>query len=659
MRFKIATPFKPCGDQPAAIDKLVSGLKEGRKAQTLLGITGSGKTFTIANVIERVQRPTLIIAPNKTLAGQLYNEFKEIFPQNAVEYFVSYYDYYQPEAYVPSTGTFIEKDSQINDAIERMRLSSTHSLMTRDDVIIVASVSCIYGLGTAEAYVQMKVSARKGETLDRDEFLKRLVRIQYERNPYDLSRGTFRVRGDTVEVFPAYESEHAVRIQFWGDEVEFIQEIDPLRGYVLSEIDKISIFPASHYVVTDDMKQKALMSIKAELKERIEYFRSCGKLVEMQRIEERTNYDIEMIATLGYCSGIENYSRHLTGRAPGEPPPCLINYFPQDFLMVIDESHVTVPQIGGMYRGDRSRKQTLVDYGFRLPSALDNRPLNFEEFQNLVNQVVYVSATPGDYEIEQSDGEIIEQILRPTGLLDPLLEVRPAQGQVDDALYEIRQAVGKGGRVLVTTLTKRMAEDLTEYLNDIGLKVRYLHSDVDTLDRAAILRDLRMGKFDVLVGINLLREGLDLPEVRLVCILDADKEGFLRSRRSLIQTIGRASRNAEGQVILYADVMTDSLRIAVDETKRRRSYQEEYNREHGIIPKTIIKEIHDIEKHIPNYESKNEQDTDDLLPLDKIQGRVDELRLEMKACAKRLEFEQAAVLRDRIAALERKMLFNA
>lgn len=510
MRFVSKTPFSPCGDQPKAIAQLVEGLNEGKRAQTLLGITGSGKTYSIAQVIEHVQRPTLVMAPNKTLAAQLYNEFKEIFPDNAVEYFVSYYDYYQPEAYVPSTNTFIAKDAQINDAIERMRLSSTHSLLTRNDVIIVASVSCIYGLGTRESYLQMKASVHRGEEIERDEFLKQLVRIQYERNQYDLHRGSFRVNGDTVEVFPAYESERAMRIQFFGDEVEYIQEIDPVRGVALSEIDKLSIFPASHYVVSDDMRKKALMAIKAELKERLEVFRQAGKFVEMQRLEERTNYDIEMMLSLGFCSGIENYSRHLTGRAEGEAPPCLISYFPEDFLLIIDESHVTVPQIRGMYRGDRSRKQTLVDYGFRLPSALDNRPLNFEEFEETINQVIYVSATPGDFEVSASEGEVVEQIIRPTGLLDPLIDLRPAKGQIDDVMGEIAKVVAEGARVLVTTLTKRMAEDLTEFLNEMGMRVRYLHSDIDTIERAAILRDLRLGLFDILIGINLLREGLEI-----------------------------------------------------------------------------------------------------------------------------------------------------
>lgn len=658
VKFKIESPFSACGDQPQAIDTLVKGLQNGQKAQTLLGITGSGKTFTIASVIERVQRPTLIIAPNKTLAGQLFTEFKELFPHNAVEYFVSYYDYYQPEAYIPAAGKYIEKDAQINDDIERMRLSATHSLLTRNDVIIVASVSCIYGLGTAEAYLKMRASVKVGDILDRNAFLKQLARIQYTRTPYDLERATFRVRGDIVEVFPAYESERAFRISFFGDEVESIEEIDPLRGSVYAQVDKLSVFPASHYVATDAMRQQALMTIKAELVERMEQFRIEEKFAERQRIEERTDEDIANIAALGYCSGIENYSRHLTGRAPGEAPPCLINYFPDDFLLVIDESHVTVPQLGGMYRGDRSRKQILVDYGFRLPSALDNRPLNFDEFSKLIKQVIYVSATPGEYEIEQSDGEIVEQLIRPTGLLDPMLDLRPATGQVDDAVDEIKPVVQRGGRVLVTTLTKRMAEDLTEFLNETGVRARYLHADIDTLERAALLRDLRLGQFDVLVGINLLREGLDLPEVELVCILDADKEGFLRSKRSLIQTIGRASRNANGRVILYADKMTDSLDDAVQETRRRRAYQEEFNAQHGITPKTVRKAIQDLESHIPDRQSdsNDERQNDAKLTKSDIPDRIEQLTLEMKDAAKRLDFERAAEIRDRISALKVRLL---
>ena len=657
MKFKIESPFSACGDQPQAIDTLVKGLQNGQKAQTLLGITGSGKTFTIASVIERVQRPTLIIAPNKTLAGQLFTEFKELFPHNAVEYFVSYYDYYQPEAYIPAAGKYIEKDAQINDDIERMRLSATHSLLTRNDVIIVASVSCIYGLGTAEAYLKMRASVKVGDILDRNAFLKQLARIQYTRTPYDLERATFRVRGDIVEVFPAYESERAFRISFFGDEVESIEEIDLMRGSVYAKVDKLSVFPASHYVATDAMRQQALMTIKAELAERMEQFRIEEKFAERQRIEERTDEDIANIAALGYCSGIENYSRHLTGRAPGEAPPCLINYFPDDFLLVIDESHVTVPQLGGMYRGDRSRKQILVDYGFRLPSALDNRPLNFDEFSKLIKQVIYVSATPGEYEIEQSEGEIVEQLIRPTGLLDPMLDLRPATGQVDDAVNEIKPVVQRGGRVLVTTLTKRMAEDLTEFLNETGVRARYLHADIDTLERAALLRDLRLGQFDVLVGINLLREGLDLPEVELVCILDADKEGFLRSKRSLIQTIGRASRNANGRVILYADKMTDSLDDAVQETRRRRTYQEEFNAQHGITPKTVRKAIQDLESHIPDRQSdsNDERQNDAKLTKSDIPDRIEQLTLEMKDAAKRLDFERAAEIRDRISALKVKL----
>ena len=655
MKFRMHSDYAPCGDQPEAIARLVEGLESGRKAQTLLGITGSGKTFTIASVIERVQRPTLILAPNKTLAGQLFTEFKALFPENAVEYFVSYYDYYQPEAYIPASGLFIEKDAKVNDDIERMRLSATHSLLTRNDVIIVASVSCIYGLGTADSYMSMRASIEVGEEIARDDYLKKLTRIQYSRCQYDLERATFRVRGDTVEVFPAYESDRAFRICFFGDEVESIYEIDPVRGAVEAEVDKLTIFPASHYVVTDERRQKALMSIKAELQEAVERFRAQQKYVECQRIEERTEEDIANIAALGYCSGIENYSRHLTGRAPGEAPPCLINYFPENYLVVMDESHVSVPQFRGMYRGDQARKQVLVDYGFRLPSALDNRPLNFDEFHKLLKQVIYVSATPGDYEIEESDGEIIEQLIRPTGLLDPIIDIRPAVGQVDDAVNEIRPVVAQGARVLVTTLTKKMAEVLTEYLNEAGVRARYLHSDIDTLERAALLRDLRLGQFDVLVGINLLREGLDLPEVELVCILDADKEGFLRSHRSLIQTIGRASRNANGRVVLYADSMTDSLRSAVDETRRRRGLQEAFNAAHGITPRTIVKSIQDIEEHIPEHRPDEDKREDAETAKRDIPARIEALTQEMKDAAKRLDFEAAAVLRDRIAALKTRM----
>ncbi|PJB43763.1 MAG: excinuclease ABC subunit B, partial [Deltaproteobacteria bacterium CG_4_9_14_3_um_filter_63_12] len=593
--FELVSEYEPTGDQPEAIRQLVEGLNEGARAQTLLGITGSGKTFTIANVIQQVQRPTLLMAPNKTLAAQLFNEYRELFPHNAVEFFVSYYDYYQPEAYVPSSDTYIEKDSNINDAIDRMRHAATHSLLTRRDVIIVASVSCIYGIGTAEAYIGMKVGLERGQRIERDEILRALVAIQYERSHYDFDRGMFRVRGDTIEIFPAYESALAIRVELFGDEIEAIHEIDPLRGKILGELDKIAIFPASHYVLQPERRSAAIVAIRDEMKVRVEELRMGGRLLEAQRLEQRTTFDLEMMVTMGYCNGIENYARHLTGRQEGDPPPCLINYFPEDFLCVIDESHVTIPQIRGMYRGDRSRKQTLVEYGFRLPSALDNRPLNFEEFDALIPQYVFVSATPGDYELERSEGVVVEQVIRPTGLLDPIVELRPALEQVDDAIKELRATVLEGRRVLVTTLTKRMAEDLTEFLSDIGMKVRYLHSDIDTLERTAILRDLRLGVFDVLVGINLLREGLDLPEVGLVIILDADKEGFLRSRRSLIQTIGRASRNQHGRVILYADRQTDSIDAAMGETDRRRTIQESYNLAHGVVPTTIVKAIRNLE----------------------------------------------------------------
>ncbi len=657
--FRIASKFTPRGDQPQAIDELVQGLEQGVKAQTLLGVTGSGKTFTVAQVIERVQRPTLIMAPNKTLAAQLFNEYRELFPDNAVEFFVSYYDYYQPEAYVPSTDTFIEKDSAINDAIDRMRHAATHALLTRDDVIIVASVSCIYGLGTAEAYIGMRVEVRTGQRLDRDELLRRLVGIQYSRNQIDFHRGTFRVRGDTVEIFPAYENARAIRVTFFGDEVESIHEVDSLRGALLQKLDKVSVFPATHYVVTPERRQIAIQEIKGELVEQVEAMRREGRLVEAQRLDQRTTFDLEMLVTMGYCSGIENYSRHLTGRAEGEAPPCLINYFPANFLLVIDESHVTVPQIGGMYRGDRSRKQTLVSYGFRLPSALDNRPLRFDEFDALVNQVIYVSATPGDFELEASEGVIVEQIIRPTGLLDPEVLMRPAQGQVDDALAEIRQVIARQGRVLVTTLTKRMAEDLTEYMAETGLRVRYLHSDIDTLERSALLRDLRLGRFDILVGINLLREGLDLPEVALVIVFDADKEGFLRSRRSLIQTIGRASRNVHGRVILYADRESDAIIAATQETQRRRSRQHAHNVAHGVTPQSVVTAIHDLAAHVPpeaGEPASARAENDDALTPAELEGRIAKLRAKMHALAAKLAFEEAAQVRDRIRALEARAL---
>lgn len=590
--FKLLTPFQPTGDQPQAIEQLVRGVRENRRSQVLLGVTGSGKTFTMANVIAAVNKPTLILSHNKTLAAQLFSEFREFFPENAVEYFVSYYDYYQPEAYIPSTDTYIEKDSQINEEIDKLRHSATRSLLARNDVIIVSSVSCIYGLGSPEAYEGLMVYLEAGTEMKRQNVLRKLVEIQYKRNDVDFHRGTFRVRGDVVEIFPAYEEDRAIRVEFFGDEIESISEIDPLRGVRLQKIPRVTIYPASHYVTTLENRRRAIESIRVELRERLQQLNALEKLVEAQRLQQRTLFDLEMMEELGFCQGIENYSRHLTGREPGEPPPTLLEYFPKDFLLIVDESHVTVPQIGGMFRGDRARKTTLVEHGFRLPSALDNRPLNFEEWEKSVHQVVFVSATPGEYELKESGGEIVEQVIRPTGLLDPVVEVRPASSQVDDLLVEARKRVERGDRVLVTTLTKKLAEDLTKFYQEKGVRVKYLHSDIDTLERIEILRDLRLGTFDVLVGINLLREGLDLPEVSLVAILDADKEGFLRSSRSLIQTIGRAARNSEGHVILYADRMTDSMRHAIDETRRRRAIQEEYNQKHGITPKTIQKAVH-------------------------------------------------------------------
>ena len=582
--FKLVSEFQPKGDQPQAIELLSEGVLEGAKHQVLLGVTGSGKTFTMANVIEKVQKPTLVISHNKTLAAQLYGEFKELFPENAVEYFVSYYDYYQPEAYIPSTDTYIEKDTQINEDIDKMRHSATRSLLERNDVIIVASVSCIYGLGSPEAYHGMLLYLEKGMTISREEILSKLVEIQYERNDIDFHRGTFRVRGDVIEVFPAHEGSRAIRIELFGDEVEDISEIDPLKGKVIEPLDKVPIYPGSHYVTPPDRLQKAIQNIREELRERVPWFKSQDQLLEAQRLEQRTKFDLEMLQELGYCQGIENYSRHLTGRRPGEPPPTLLDYYPKDCLLFIDESHVSIPQLIGMYRGDRSRKETLVEYGFRLPSALDNRPLMFEEFEKRVHQIIYVSATPSEYEMKKSHGKIVEQIIRPTGLSDPLLEVKPAKNQVDDLLGEIQKRVKRKERVLVTTLTKRMAEDLTEYYADLGIRVKYLHSDIDTLDRVEIIRDLRLGKFDVLIGINLLREGLDIPEVSLVAILDADKEGFLRSEKSLIQTFGRAARNVNGQVILYADKMTGSMDQAILETNRRRKIQEAYNQSPSDYP---------------------------------------------------------------------------
>jgi excinuclease ABC subunit B len=660
-RFHLLSPFEPKGDQPKAIAQITENLERGLRHQTLLGITGSGKTFTMAQVVARVNRPTLVLAPNKTLAAQLYSEFQQLFPENAVEYFVSYYDYYQPEAYVPASDTYIEKDATINDAIDRMRHSATRSLLERNDVLIVASVSCIYGLGSAEAYYDMLVFVEAGERVDRDEVLRKLVEIRYDRNDLDFHRGTFRVRGDVVEVFPAYEEGKAIRIEWWGDTVESVCEIDPLRGGVLRKIPKIAIYPGSHYVTTPDRIARALRTIREELALRLTELRGQDKLVEAQRLEQRALFDLEMLETMGYCTGIENYSRHLTGRRPGEPPPTLIDYFPRGHLLVVDESHVTIPQLQGMYRGDRSRKETLVEYGFRLPSALDNRPLRFDEFEAKDNLRVYVSATPADYEIERSQGVVVEQIIRPTGLMDPEIEVRPAATQVDDLLEEIRQRAEAGERVLVTTLTKRMAEDLTEYYTELGVRCRYLHSDIDTLERVQILRSLRLGEFDVLVGINLLREGLDLPEVSLVAILDADKEGFLRAERSLIQTAGRAARNVRGKVLLYAEKMTESMRKAIDETQRRRHLQELFNREHGITPETIRKEIHDLTGRVceADYypvpivdEPRRAARTGKGEGLSEVASLVESLRQEMYAAAERLEFERAAELRDRIRALE-------
>jgi len=653
--FKLISSFAPKGDQPKAIDELTKGIETGRRYQVLLGVTGSGKTFTMAHVVARVQKPTLVIAPNKTLAAQLYSEFKALFPENAIEYFVSYYDYYQPEAYLPVSDTYIEKDASINEIIDRLRHSATRSVIARRDVIVIASVSCIFGLGAPEDYLEMCLEVKPGASFERDVMLRRLVSMQYSRNDYDFHRDTFRVRGDRVEVFPSYEDDRAIRIEFFGDTIEKIFEIDPLSGKVVRSLKQVVIFPASHYVATRVTLKNAMKSVKEELKERIAYFRSAKKLIEAQRIEERTDFDLEMMQELGYCHGIENYSRHLTGRGSGEPPPTLLDYFPDDYLLFIDESHIGIPQLRGMFRGDRSRKKTLVEYGFRLPSALDNRPLSFEEFTSRVPQVIFVSATPGDYELEMAKGQVAEQVIRPTGLIDPEVIIKPAEHQVDDLLEEIRLREERKERVLVTTLTKRMAEDLTDYYGDLGVRVRYLHSDIKTIERMEIIRDLRVGAFDVLIGINLLREGLDLPEVSLVAILDADKEGFLRSERSLIQTCGRAARNVFGTVILYADRVTASMGTAIDETSRRRSLQRAYNKRYGITPETIQKEITSILGSV--YEADYvtvpavSEPAAEYTSLDELEKAIEELEQEMKRAAKELAFERAANLRDQIKEL--------
>lgn len=647
--FVLHSEYQPTGDQPQAIDALVKGFQEGNQFQTLLGVTGSGKTFTMANVIEKLNKPTLVIAHNKTLAAQLYGEFKEFFPENAVEYFVSYYDYYQPEAYVPSTDTYIEKDSAINDEIDKLRHSATAALTERSDVVIIASVSCIYGLGSPIDYQNMTVSLRPGMEKDRDEVIRRLIDIQYTRNDMDFHRGTFRVRGDVVEIFPASASDRAIRVEFFGDEVDRIQEIDVVTGEATADLEHMVVFPASHYVVAPDKMERAIAGIEKELDERVKYFKSEDKLIEAQRISERTHFDVEMLRETGFCSGIENYSMHLNGLQPMETPMTLMDYFPDDFLIIVDESHITIPQIGGMFAGDQSRKSTLVEYGFRLPSAKSNRPLNFEEFEGHINQMLFVSATPSTYETEH---ELLrtEQIIRPTGLLDPELDVRPVKGQVDDLLGEIRKVTEKKGKVLVTTLTKRMAEDLTKYLKEVGIRVRYLHSDIDTLERSEIIRDMRLDVFDVLVGINLLREGLDIPEIQLVAILDADKEGFLRSETSLIQTIGRAARNSEGHVIMYADKITDSMRKAIDETERRRKIQKEYNEEHGIVPKTIQKAVRDrirISKKAGTDITEEEKDPESM-SFEELQRHIAKMMKQMNQAAAELNFEKAAKLRDRM-----------
>jgi excinuclease ABC subunit B len=658
--FQLEAPFKPCGDQGQAIDKLVAGIAAGRRHQALLGVTGSGKTFTMANVVAQVQKPTLVLVHNKTLAGQLYQEFKQFFPHNAVEYFVSYYDYYQPEAYIPQSNTYIAKDASVNDAIDQMRHAATTSLLQRNDVLIVSSVSCIYGLGSPEVYHEMVIFLEEGMEIRREKILAKLVEIQYARNDMDFHRGTFRARGDVIEIFPASNDAVSVRIELFGDVVDAIHEIDPLTGKSLRKLPKVAVYPNTHYLIAPDRYERAITGIEEELDERVAYFKKQNQLVEAQRIAQRTRFDLEMIRAMGYCHGIENYSRHLSGRAPGEQPPTLIDYFPKDFLLIVDESHATIPQVGGMYEGDYSRKRTLVEYGFRLPSAIDNRPLTFAEFERCLTQAVYVSATPGPYELGQSAGEVVEQILRPTGLMDPVIEVRPAKGQVDHLLGEVRTEVAQGGRVLVTTLTKRMAEDLSEYYHDLGIKVRYLHSDIKTLERAEIIQELRRGVFDVLVGINLLREGLDLPEVTLVAILDADKEGYLRSYRSLIQTAGRAARNVRGHVILYGDAVTDSMQMALAETGRRRTIQADYNARHGIVPTSIKKDVLSLE-----YATAEMDDVQLDLAAESpaVYGAeeateqiIKRLEMDMKAAAKELEFERAAALRNRIRALKMKEL---
>ena len=651
--FRVESPYEPAGDQPQAIEQLVKGFKEGNQCETLLGVTGSGKTFTMANVIQQLNKPTLIIAHNKTLAAQLYGEFKEFFPNNAVEYFVSYYDYYQPEAYVPSTDTYIAKDSSINDEIDKLRLSATAALIERRDVIIVSSVSCIYGLGEPENFEKMMVSLRPGDLKDRDEVIKRLVDIQYVRNDMDFERGTFRVRGDVLEIFPAVASDYAWRVEFFGDEIDRITEIDVLTGEVKKELEHVAVFPASHYVVPQEKIDRACVTIAEELEERVRYFKSEDKLIEAQRIAERTNFDIEMLRETGFCSGIENYSRHLTGQKPGEPPQTLMDYFGDDYLIIVDESHMTIPQIRGMFAGDQSRKNTLVEYGFRLPSAKDNRPLNFTEFESKIDQILFVSATPAEYE-EEHEMLRAEQVIRPTGLLDPAVEVRPVEGQIDDLISEIRKETEKHNKVLITTLTKRMAEDLTDYMAELGIRVKYMHSDIDTIERAEIIRDLRMDVFDVLIGINLLREGLDIPEITLVAILDADKEGFLRSERSLIQTIGRAARNADGHVIMYADTITDSMRMALDETARRRAIQQKYNEEHGITPQTIKKSVRDlisISKEVAKEEMQFTRDPEEM-DKEELEKTIDKIKKKMEKAASELNFEAAAEYRDKLIELK-------